>query len=371
MKIQLLNDQAESELFLNGGHQPMRGRLRRHRAEVSNPNFDEMVGGKVDISFVIPLKDEQETIVELYDRILAQFGPDVQIEFLFVDDGSRDGSWEVIESLAAKDPVRVRGLKFRRNCGKAAGLTAGFRAARGNVIFTLDADLQDDPTEIPRFLEKLGEGYDLVSGWKKVRHDPWHKVLPSRVFNKMLSYFSGVSLHDHNCGFKCYRAAVAKSLTLHGEMHRMVPALSAINGFKSTEIVVKHHPRVHGVSKYGIERFIRGFMDMVTVGFLRKYRERPSHFLGAIVALCGFLAVSLITGGLVVAAAWNMAAGLAAVVSGVVFMGTGILTFACGLLAELMIRGGLPTSWRLPIIEDTAARENAERTNIPTEYYVN
>ncbi len=188
-------------------------------------------------------------------------------------------------------PIRSRfaGSRFRQNCGKAAALTAGFRAASGAVIFTLDADLQDDPDEIHRFLEKLGEGFDLVSGWKKVRHDPWHKVLPSRVFNQMLSHFSGVKLHDHNCGFKCYRAEVAKSLTLHGEMHRMVPALSAIGGFKSTEIVVRHHPRVHGVSKYGFERYIRGFMDMVTVGFLRKYRERPSHFLGAIVAICGRL----------------------------------------------------------------------------------
>jgi hypothetical protein len=176
-------------------------------------------------------------------------------------------------------------------------------------------------------------------------------------------------LHDHNCGFKCYRAEVAKSLTLHGEMHRMVPALSAIGGFKSAEIVVQHHPRLHGVSKYGIERYIRGFMDMVTVGFLRKYRERPSHFLGAIVAICGALAAVLIAGGLTVAVAWHTAAGLAAVVSGVVLAGTAVLSFACGLLAELVIRGGLQASWKLPIIEDTSRpNDSPNRTDLPTSY---
>ena len=323
----------------------------------------------VDISFVIPLKDEEATIATLHERIAAQFGDDTKIEFIFVDDGSRDGSWAAIEALAARDPLRVRGLKFRRNCGKAAALTAGFRAASGAVIFTFDADLQDDPNEIHRFLEKLDEGFDLVSGWKKVRHDPWHKVLPSRVFNQMLSYFSGVRLHDHNCGFKCYRAEVAKSLTLHGEMHRMVPALSGIGGYKSAEITVQHHPRLHGVSKYGIERFIRGFMDMVTVGFLRKYRERPSHFLGAIVAACGTLAVLLMTGGLAAAIAWHTAVGLAAMVSGVVLAGTAVITFASGLLAELVIRGGLQTSWKLPIIADTSHPDDAlGSTHLPTSY---
>jgi Glycosyl transferase family 2 len=368
MTTQLVNGQLRLDQGLPSGKRPMRARARHEKAGASSPTSDSTQGIKVDVSFVIPLKDEQDTIVELYERISSQFGPETRIEFLFIDDGSRDASWSIIRSLAAKDHGRVRGLRFRRNCGKAAGLTAGFRAAKGAVIFTLDADLQDDPTEIHRFLEKLNEGYDLVSGWKKVRHDPWHKVLPSRVFNRMLSHFSGVFLHDHNCGFKCYRAEVAKSLTLHGEMHRMVPAKAAIGGFKVAEIVVKHHPRVHGVSKYGIERFIRGFMDMVTIGFLRKYRERPSHFLGAIVAACGLMAVCLIGTGLVVAVAWHTAAGLAAIVSGVVLAGTAVLTFACGLLAELIIRGGLPASWRLPIVEDTSPSAPSGSTNVPMSY---
>ena len=265
--------------------------------------------------------------------------------------------------------MRVRGLKFRRNCGKAAALTAGFRAARGSVIFTLDGDMQDDPDEIHRFLEKLNEGYDLVSGWKKVRHDPWHKVLPSRAFNEMLSRLSGVRLHDHNCGFKCYRAEVAKGLTLHGEMHRMVPALLGIGGYRSAEIVVRHHPRLHGVSKYGIERFTRGFMDMLTVGFLRKYRERPSHFFGEAAVICGLLGGGLFAGGVATAFAWHVAAGLAAVVSGVVLAAVAILTVAIGLLAEQIIRGGLQATWRLPIIADTQHPDEAPGlTNLPMTY---
>jgi hypothetical protein len=366
MTTQLRNGQPRPSHL----HQPTQrhasGQASRHRSDGS---VGDTEASRVDVSFVIPLKDEEATTVELYERIATQFEDNVRIEFIFIDDGSRDGSWATIQSLVARDPSRVRGLKFRRNSGKAAALTAGFRAASGSVIFTLDADLQDDPAEIHRFLEKLGEGYDLVSGWKKVRHDPWHKVLPSRVFNRMLSHFSGVLLHDHNCGFKCYRSEVAKSLTLHGEMHRMVPALSAIGGYKSTEIVVQHHPRLHGVSKYGIERYIRGFMDMVTVGFLRKYRERPSHFLGAIGAVCGSLATVLIAGGTTAAIVWRNGAGLAAVVCGFVLAGTAVLTFACGLLAELVIRGGLQTSWNLPIIEDTSRPVDSPiRTELPTSY---
>ena len=369
MRTDLLEAAVEFDAFLNDGLQPLDSWAPEELVDAGNHASQGVHVQNVEVSFVIPLKDECETIVELHRRISEQFAKDARIEFLFIDDGSGDSSWTVVRSLAAKDPARVRGLKFRRNCGKAAGLTAGFRAAKGKVIFTLDADLQDDPTEIPRFLAKLNEGYDLVSGWKKVRHDPWHKVLPSRVFNRMLSHFSGVALQDHNCGFKCYRAEVAKALTLHGEMHRMVPALSGINGFKITEIVVQHHPRVHGVSKYGVERFIRGFMDMVTIGFLRKYRERPSHFMGAIVAFCGLLAFTLLGLGVVVAATGNLAAGLAAVVSGVVFAGTAVLTFVCGLLAEVVIRGGLAASWQLPIVEDTAQPVDAlQRTDISTSY---
>ncbi len=307
------------------------------------------------LSFVIPVKDEQESLVPLYERICEQLRDDDTFELIFIDDGSKDGSWNVIRSLVERDPERVRGLKFRRNAGKAAALTAGFRAARGAVIFTLDADLQDDPKEIRRFLAKLFEGYDLVSGWKKVRHDPWHKVLPSRIFNRLLSWISGVKLHDHNCGFKCYRAEVVKNLTLHGELHRMVPALAAIEGYKSTEIVVEHHPRKHGVSKYGFERYLRGFVDMMTVGFLRKYRDRPAHFIAGVSATFAFLAFSTGALGISLAILGLPIAAATGLIAGSVFLGTAVLGSFCCLIAEITNRGGLRTGWKLPIIEDTAA----------------
>jgi dolichol-phosphate mannosyltransferase len=306
---------------------------------------------RVEFSFVVPVKDEQLTLAELYQRISAQFGPDDAIEVIFVDDGSRDSSWEVIRLLADRHPGRVRGLRFRRNAGKAAALSAGFRAARGEVVFTLDADLQDDPKEIHRFLAKLFEGYDLVSGWKRVRHDPWHKVLPSRIFNWILSRASKVRLHDHNCGFKCYQAVVPKSLTLYGEMHRMIPALAAIEGFRAAEIEVEHHARKHGKSKYGFERYLRGFMDMLTVSFLRKYRERPSHFTGGFAVISGLGALGLVASGAMLGV--GQSEGAALFLAGVVMLATAIVGFLCGLLGELMIRGGLRNEWRLPITEDT------------------
>jgi dolichol-phosphate mannosyltransferase len=169
---------------------------------------------------------------------------------LLVDDGSTDGSWEMIESIARHHP-EVRGLKFRRNFGKAAALSAGFSEARGEILVTMDGDLQDDPKEIPRLIAKLHEGFDVVSGWKQTRYDPWHKRWPSRVFNGILRYFTGLELHDFNCGFKVYRRSVVDEIDLFGEMHRFIPVLAAARGFRVTELPVIHHPRKHGVSKYG------------------------------------------------------------------------------------------------------------------------
>jgi glycosyltransferase involved in cell wall biosynthesis len=202
---------------------------------------------------------------------------------VFVDDGSRDGSWAVVRGLAERDP-RVKGIRFRRNFGKAAALTAGFRAARGSIVFTLDGDLQDDPAEIPRFLAKLEEGetFDVVSGWKRTRHDPWHKVGPSRVFNRMVSALTGCRLHDHNCGFKAYRREVLDEVTLYGELHRFVPVLAQERGFRVTEVVVNHRARKFGHSKYGFARFIKGLLDLLTVHFLSRYGQRPLHVLGAL-----------------------------------------------------------------------------------------
>lgn len=298
-------------------------------------NVIRSLGSGVDVSFVIPVYNEVASISELVCRISLHVPSTLTFEIILIDDGSTDDSWAMIQALAEVHND-VRGLRFRSNRGKAAGLQAGFNAARGEIIFTMDGDLQDDPREIPNFLDKLSEGYDLVTGWKKIRHDPWHKVLPSRVFNRMLSYFSQVKLHDHNCGFKCYRRSVAKSLQLFGELHRMVPSLAGIHGFRVAEIPVRHHPRKHGVSKYGFERFIRGFSDMLTIGFLRKYRERPSHFAntwaGIYLFLAGILFVVSIVAGL------QSLQGLLICAMG---LGCGIVSSACflsGLFAELMIR---------------------------------
>jgi dolichol-phosphate mannosyltransferase len=233
------------------------------------------------LSLVVPVYNERDSLAALHAEIAAvaqKHGLDLEV--IFVDDGSRDGSWDVIASLAAADP-RVRGLKFRRNFGKAAALQAGFQAARGQRAVTLDADLQDDPAEVPNFLKQLDQGLDLVSGWKKVRHDPWHKVLPSRVFNGMVSWLTGVKLHDHNCGMKAYAGPVFRELRLYGEMHRFVPVLAAARGFRVGELVIHHRPRVHGRSKYGWRRFLRGFLDLLTVKYLTTYGRRPMHLFGA------------------------------------------------------------------------------------------
>ncbi len=234
------------------------------------------------ISAVIPVFNEVDSLVQLHSE-LSQVAEqnNYDIEIIFVDDGSSDGSWGVISQLAEKDS-RVSGICFRRNFGKAAALNAGFASAKGDIIFTLDADLQDDPAEMPRFLEKMKEGCDVVSGWKQVRHDPWHKVGPSRIFNAMVGYLSGVHLHDHNCGYKCYKAEIFQEVSLYGEMHRFVPVLASARGWSVGEIIVNHRAREHGVSKYGVSRIVKGFLDLLTVTFLTGYGQRPQHMLGAI-----------------------------------------------------------------------------------------
>jgi glycosyltransferase involved in cell wall biosynthesis len=233
------------------------------------------------ISIVIPIHDEEASLATLHGELDTVFAQSINepAEFIFVDDGSRDGSWAVLTALARRDP-RVRAIRFRRNFGKAAALTAGFQACRGELVFTLDGDLQDDPAEIPRFLAALAQGYDVVSGWKKTRHDPWHKVYPSRVFNWMVSHVSGCRLHDHNCGFKLYRGEVLREVGIYGELHRFIPVLAHARGFRVAEVEVRHRSRRHGVSKYGFSRIFKGFLDLVTVRFLTRFGQRPLHVLG-------------------------------------------------------------------------------------------
>ncbi len=237
------------------------------------------------LSLVIPLWNEKDSLRELHDAIAK--ATDEAYEIIFVDDGSTDGSWQVVKQLTAEHS-NTHGIRFRRNFGKAAALAAGFEAARGKIIITMDADLQDDPREIPRFLEKLQAGFDVVSGWKRVRNDPWHKTIPSRVFNQMVSRLTGVVLHDHNCGFKAYRREIFDEVKLYGELHRFVPVLAAARGWKIGEIEVLHHARPHGKSKYGWSRLPKGFLDLLTIYFLTVFSQRPLHLIGS-VGLAAFL----------------------------------------------------------------------------------
>jgi len=234
------------------------------------------------ISIVIPFINEEKSLAILHGEITQvaeRMG--LSLEVIFVDDGSRDDSWKVVSELAGKDS-QVHGIRLRRNFGKAAALSAGFSMARGDILMTLDADLQDDPAEIPKFLEALNHGKDVISGWKKVRFDPWHKVWPSRIFNRLVSWLTGVKLHDHNCGMKCFRAIVFREIRLYGELHRFIPVLAAARGFSVGEIVIQHRPRKFGYSKYGVRRFVKGFLDLLTVKFLTGYGQRPQHLLGGI-----------------------------------------------------------------------------------------
>jgi glycosyltransferase involved in cell wall biosynthesis len=235
-------------------------------------------------SVVIPVFNEQESLSQLHGELQAvakEHG--YQLQIIFVDDGSSDGSWEVIQRLAESDSSRTTtGIRLRRNFGKASALAAGIQASQTDLLLTMDADLQDDPHEIPRFLALIEAGADCVSGWKKIRHDPWHKTLPSRLFNWSVSRLTGVRLHDHNCGFKCYRRAIFEDVDLYGERHRFIPVLASSWGWKIEEVVVQHRPRKFGRSKYGWARLPKGLLDLITIYFLTGYQNRPQHLLGSL-----------------------------------------------------------------------------------------
>ncbi len=245
------------------------------------------------VSITIPLLNEAESLSELtewIDRVLKSSG--LQAELIFVDDGSTDGSWEVIESLSRKYPY-IRAVRFSRNYGKAAGLQSAFDAARGDVIITMDADLQDSPDEIPELVRMIREdGFDLVSGWKKKRYDPASKTIPTKLYNWATRRMSGIHLHDFNCGLKAYRGNVVKQIELYGDMHRYIPVLANRLGYRKIgEKVVEHRPRKYGHTKFGLSRFIKGPLDLLTVSFVSKYSKRPMHLFGtwgAVMFLIGF-----------------------------------------------------------------------------------
>jgi len=236
---------------------------------------------RVDVSVVVPVYNEKESLPELMKGISETLDTaGKSCEVVFVDDGSHDGSFDEIRTLGAQYKGRVKAIRFSRNSGKSAALNAGIAQACGDVIITMDADLQDDPAAIPDMIAKLDEGWDVVSGWKKVRHDPFGKTFPSKVWNAMTSMAAGLKLHDFNCGFKAYRSAAAKNLDIYGERHRYLPALAHWDGCRVTEVVVPHHARKFGKSKYGAWRMFNGAMDMITLLFLKRYMKSPMHFFG-------------------------------------------------------------------------------------------
>jgi glycosyltransferase involved in cell wall biosynthesis len=297
----------------------------------------EVIQARPEISVVVPLYNEADSLTELHAALEAALRPHAaRCEMIFVDDGSTDGSFSRLADLREADE-RVKVIRLRRNQGKAAALAAGFREAQGAIIVTLDADLQDDPKEIPRFLQKLEEGYDLVSGWKAIRNDPRSRRLLSAVFNRVTSALTGVKLHDLNCGFKAYRRAVTEELRLYGELHRFIPALASWRGFRIGEIEVEHHPRRYGRSKYGPERIPRGFFDLLTVLMLTRYTTRPLHlfgFLGLILGLTGFGIVAYLSVGWLFG---RWIAGRPLLILGTLMAIAGVQLVSFGLLAEMIV----------------------------------
>jgi glycosyltransferase involved in cell wall biosynthesis len=289
------------------------------------------------ISVVVPVHNEERSVALLLDELRSALEPlDREWEVVFVDDGSTDGSFGALTRLhAANENVHV--VRLRRNFGKAAALAAGFEEASGELIVTIDGDLQDDPAEIPRLLAKLDEGFDLVSGWKARRRDPWSRRLLSRIFNAATSRLSGLRLHDMNCGLKAYRAEVVRGLSLYGELHRFLPVLAHHRGFRIAELPVNHRPREHGRSRYGLERYLRGFFDLMTVSFIGRYRNRPLHLFGGLGLALGGLGLAVLVYLTVVKLSGEAIGHRPLLTLGVLLVVVGLQFFSLGLISELVL----------------------------------
>lgn len=316
------------------------------------------------LSFVIPVKDEDKTIAELAKKIFSvvdAMGSGYDAEVIFIDDGSNDNSWQIMCQLAKG--YHVHALRLRRNFGKSVALAAGFRKACGDVVFTMDADLQDDPNEIPHFLKELEKGFDLVSGWKRTRHDPLLKTIPSRLFNKITSWATGVKLHDFNCGFKCYKKEIIKSVKIYGELHRYIPALAHDLGYRVGEIEVTHHPRRDGISKYGWERYVRGFVDLATVLATTRWVNKPGHLFGGVGVGLGLVGGSCL---LYLSVLWLMGrgpiGGRPLLIFGVMLCIFSVQMIALGIIAEFFIRDKNPREVDALIAEVVGDDSNASRS---------
>jgi len=288
------------------------------------------------ISVVVPVHNEERSVALLYDELRSALEPlEMQWETIFVDDGSTDGTFAALTRLhSSTDNVRV--VRLRRNFGKAAALRAGFDQARGETVVTIDGDLQDDPAEIPRLLAKLEEGFDLVSGWKTRRRDPLTRRVLSRIFNRVTGAFSGVHLHDMNCGLKAYRAEVVHGLRLYGELHRFIPVLAHYRGFRIAELPVNHRPREHGRSRYGVERYLRGFLDLLTVSFIGRYRHRPLHLFGGLGLILGAFGTAILVYLTVLKILGNAIGHRPLLLLGVLLVVIGMQFFSLGLISEMI-----------------------------------
>jgi glycosyltransferase involved in cell wall biosynthesis len=316
----------------------------KRRKYPRRPNDQDSPKEKVHfkkLSIVVPLFNEAESLIPLANEIKKSMKTmNLGYEVIFVDDGSNDQSLRIIKSISHQDR-RFKYFSFQKNYGKSAALQVGFKAAEGDVIITMDADLQDDPHEIPNLIKKLTEGFDLVSGWKKVRHDPFIKKYTSRFFNFVTSIMSGIRLHDFNCGLKAYRKDVVNSMKVYGELHRYLPVLAKWNGFRVTEIVVQHHPRRYGKTKFGISRFFKGFIDLVTVIFSTRYIQRPMHFFGFFGAISFF--IGLIVNGYLT---YEWITGMPLSNRPMLFLGmlliiVGVQFFSVGLLGEMLVHDSM------------------------------
>jgi dolichol-phosphate mannosyltransferase len=305
------------------------------------------------ISVVVPVRDEELTVEPLYEELARALSRrDEPWEVVFVDDGSRDGTHAALVRLHATAP-NVRVVRLRRNVGKAAALDAGFREVEGELVVTIDGDLQDDPAEIPRLLAKLDEGYDLVTGWKAHRSDPLSRRVLSRVFNTVTGWLSGLRLHDMNCGLKAFRVEVARELDLYGELHRFVPVLAHDLGFRVTELSVNHRPREHGRSRYGMERYARGFLDLLTVTFMSRYRHRPLHLFGGLGLLLGAIGTGILVYLTVVKLTGEPIGRRPLLLLGVLLVVVGIQFLSLGLLSELVTSQHRE---RLRVLDDRSSR---------------
>jgi glycosyltransferase involved in cell wall biosynthesis len=288
------------------------------------------------ISVVVPVHDEERSVALLYDELRSAIEPlHEPWEVIFVDDGSTDGTFSALTRLHNSEQ-NVRVVRLRRNFGKATALVAGFDQARGETVVTIDGDLQDDPAEIPQLLAKLDEGFDLVTGWKTHRRDPISRRLLSRIFNRVTSAFSGVRLHDMNCGLKAYRKEVVHGLRLYGELHRFIPVLAHYRGFRIAELPVNHRPREHGRSRYGVERYLRGFLDLLTVSFIGRYGHRPLHLFGGLGLLLGAIGSAILIYLTVVKALGHAIGQRPLLLLGVLLVVIGMQFFSLGLISEMI-----------------------------------